>query len=262
MTLILTEISKLGIAMAADSAVTTREISPSGQFIQQVLKGVTKLHLIHKLDAGISIWGQGRIDGVSSNIWLEDFIRTKEEEYDTLSSFASLLQEELRRYIPDIDVSNPRFELGTIGFHLAGFVDWGGRLTPTFYHIHNGKSQVLEMRGEGDTIDPRRVNANHDVPPDIARKLLDEGKAFLIRNGDFRPFAVVIESLSKSFEDLANELILIIPYSRSLEDRANWLKFEIKTMAELYSFSNKASVIGGDIATLTISEDGTNYRPK
>jgi hypothetical protein len=84
--------------------------------------------------------------------------------------FVVLLRDELRICISRIDVKNRDEEYGTIGFHLAGFVNWHGQMTPTFYHIHNGRSLVLEKRGIN--IDPSTINANHDLLPEIAREEL------------------------------------------------------------------------------------------
>jgi hypothetical protein len=43
MTLVLTEVSNFGIAMAADSAVTERIVKPNGNVTYRVLTGVRKL---------------------------------------------------------------------------------------------------------------------------------------------------------------------------------------------------------------------------
>ena len=199
MTLVLTQISKLGITMAADTAVLITGRMPNGMCKQRVLTGVTKLQPISKLHSGISVWGEGRIGGQDSDIWLDQFIRRRESEYDSLDTFATLLQEELRTIIPDIDAErNPH---GNIGFHLAGFTESGRRRVPTFYHIHNGKSQVLEARGV--TIDPRKINANHDLPPQEVVRFLDQGRTCLIRNGDYALYLQIFEHLRQLLEDLA-----------------------------------------------------------
>lgn len=254
MTLILTELSRFGIAMAADSAVTFQETLPEGDTIPRVLLGVRKLQPIPKLNAGISVWGLGEIEEISTDIWLANIIRTKEEEYNSINEFAILLQNELRRHIPDIDVSRPENQLGTIGFHLAGFVEWEEQSTPTFYHIHNGISQDPSRRGI--SIYPRKVNASHDLPPQLAREHIDHGVWYITRNGDYQLYANLFGYLGNFFLGLAEQTEIVIPYSISLEDRAKWLKFQIKMMADLYAFSNRGSVIGGDVATLTISSQG------
>jgi hypothetical protein len=53
LTLILTEISVFGIAMAADSAVTEEVVTPNGTREYRVLTGVHKLQVIKKLKAGM-----------------------------------------------------------------------------------------------------------------------------------------------------------------------------------------------------------------
>lgn len=252
MTLILTEISEFGIAMAADTAVTFELPLPNGDRISRVLTGVKKLQPIPKLQAGISIWGTGEIERTDSDIWLARFIEANQNNYDSLSDFAILLQNELRRHIRKINIQ--KYPWGTIGFHLAGFVESNAEKLPVFYHIHNGRSQVLEARGL--QIDPRKINANLDFPP----QRIPQGQVYIWRNGDFQMYAQLFDVLGTFFQDLARRTRIAIPYATSLGDRAEWLKFQIQTMAHLYRLGKLLPVIGGEITTLTISPDGiTSY---
>lgn len=122
--------------MAADSAVTFGRPLPDGKNLIRVLTGVRKLQPIDKLQAGVSVWGQGEIAGFDSDVWLDRFIRERHDKYDSIGSFAVLLQDELRKVIPPLNPEET--PSGTIGFHLAGFVEVDGNKIPTFYHIHNG----------------------------------------------------------------------------------------------------------------------------
>lgn len=259
MTLVLSELSRFGIAMAADSAITFHEFLPTGESRLRVVLGAKKLQLIPKLNAGISVWGQGSIrigdDVINIDTWIENIITEKEDDYDSLDSFANLLASEIRTFIQPIDVSHNPW--GTVGFHLAGFVDYEGEPTQTFYHIHNGRSQALEMRGE-TVDDPSIVNANHDFPPNMARAFSGRLVWYRTRNGDLRIYNRLFGLLEQFLRRIERETHIVIPHSTSIADRAEWLKFQIKTMAELYEFSNlEARTIGGDIATLTIIADGT-----
>ena len=257
MTLILTEISNLGIAMAADSAVTEEIATPSGTPEYRVLTGVNKLHVIDKLNAGVSIWGQGEIvvggNKVYTDIWLRDFIQNQRANYNSLSDFATLLQNEMRNYIAPINATLK--PLGTIGFHLAGYVDHNGHPTPTFYHIHNGNSQALSLRGI--RINPSIVNANHDLPPNLAQQYLAQGQAYLTGNGDFTVYAALFNHIGQFLQSLSQYGGLAIPQSRNLKERAEWLHFQIRTMSELYRLSNlHLPTIGGKIDTLLITDCG------
>jgi len=251
MTLILTELSQLGIAMAADSAVTMLSLTLNGKKILRPLTGIRKLLPIHKLEAGVSVWGLGKIDTIDTDVWLYNFITSNERKYSTLKDFVFLLQDELRKHIPDIDPDS----YGTIGFHVAGFVEWKGRKLPTLYHVHNGRSQVLEDRGQASQIDPRRVNANQDMPPEECEKLFDQGMAYITRNGDYEMYAALSEIVENFFSELG-EKGFRVPYPPSLKARADYLRFWIKTMSEIYSLSNKIPGIGGPVASLIISERG------
>jgi hypothetical protein len=121
MTLILTEISPWGIVMAADSAMSQKTGVNGRQQELRVLMGVNKLRVIAKLKAGIAVWGQGLIElehehTVDTDIWFRDFIQTQEPNYDSLNKFATLLQDELRKYIKKLDITIPSKRFGSIGF--------------------------------------------------------------------------------------------------------------------------------------------------
>lgn len=255
MTLILTEISNFGIAMAADSAETQKIVKPNGNVTWRVLTGVHKLQVIDKLNAGISVWGKGIINKTPTDIWLQDFIDVQRANYNSLNDFALLLQNELRLHITPINVSNNL--LGTIGFHLAGFVDYNGVPTPTFYHIHNGISTALSERGI--TVNPAIINANHDLPPNVAQQILSTGGIYLTRNGDFQIYAALFQHLDAFLQNLSKYRNLTIPHIRNLMESAEWLRFQIRTMSELYRFSNlHLPTIGGKIDTLLITPYGVD----
>jgi hypothetical protein len=169
--------------------------------------------------------------------------------------FATLLQNELRLHIAPINVRND--PLGTIGFHLAGFVNYRGNPTPTFYHIHNGKRQALSARGI--TVNPAIINANHDLPPSMAQPILSTGVPYLTRNGDFTVYAALFQHLNRFLQNLSRYRNLTIPHSRNLRERAEWLRFQIATMSELYRLSNlHLPTIGGKIDTLLITPNGVD----
>lgn len=91
MTLILTELSEYGIAMAADTAVTMLSRSTVTRSFERVYFGVRKLRPIFKIQAGVSVWGQGEINGVDTDVWLGEFITRREDDYNSLQEFAILL---------------------------------------------------------------------------------------------------------------------------------------------------------------------------
>lgn len=247
MTLLLTEITEFGIAMAADSAVTTTYNIGTGRGYR-VLTGVKKLQPIHYLNAGISCWGLGKIDGIDTDIWLEDFIRTH-SSINGLDDFAIALQNKLRQSVGII-------EKNKLGFHLAGFVESGECEFPTFYHIHNGASQYASIN---EHIDPSLFNANQDFPAEACLP----GLFKITRNGDYQLYAELFKMVENFFNSKVRPLGIEIPHPLSLDSIADYLRFQIKTVSEIYKLSNLVPGIGGPVTTLTINERGiTGYETK
>ncbi len=228
MTLIITELSADGIAMAADTAITLFFNPPSRRRYPRVLRGAVKLLPVPRLNAGISYWGFGQLGGMPTDDWLRSFFRRNRGQYTSMTSLASLLESELRRCVRPINLM--RHPNGTFGIHLAGFVSTQSGILPAFYHIHNGPSQALPAA----PINPTLINANFDRPPQV----YPPGVFYRTRNGDFRLYAVVFQALENLFNYLGRQGF-VIPHPSALHvsplrARAEYLRFHIKTMAKIY----------------------------
>ncbi|MCX5636886.1 MAG: hypothetical protein NTX52_04230 [Planctomycetota bacterium] len=244
MTLVLTELSSHGITMAADSAVTLTQ--PQTGFTYAIPNAAKKLQVIPYLNAGISCWGLGTISGNSTDQWLSNFINLN-NSITTLYDFANELARQLNANIASNTSGNSR-----LGFHLAGYEDFNGTPTPSFYHIHDGPSSVLQQRGV--SINPNQFNANHDLPPQLFQHSINSG-AYVTRNGDYQLYANIFSLLNSFFQQL-QPFGIIVPYSQNLADRAEYLVFQIRMMSEIYRLSNLVPGIGGGIHYLTINPVG------
>jgi len=136
MTLVITELSSLGIAMAADTAITIPINPPNGQTYYRVLRGGVKLLPVPTLCAGISYWGLANLAGIPTDDWLREFLTRNQGNINSLAGLANQLQIELRQCIRAVNLQ--RFPNGSFGVHLAGFVNSASGPLPAFYHIHNG----------------------------------------------------------------------------------------------------------------------------
>jgi hypothetical protein len=260
-TLILTELSSLGITMAADSAITREVRKPDGTIGEKVYSGARKLFVVPKLRAGIGYWGWVYLPQPGSDwssgertfdlleLWLPSFLDSNVERYNSIADLAELLENELRNRIPKIDIEE--YPYGDGGIHLAGYESQNSELHPTFWHIHNGKSQALPDK----KLDPTVINANNDLSPEQARLVVEKGLA-TIRNGDIGPYIFLwglLFSPDSAFSRIVKTVDLTFPYAENLVDRANLLKFQIETVVGIYRFSREGRGIGGPITTLTIS---------
>ncbi|MEW6004578.1 MAG: hypothetical protein AB1695_04605 [Stygiobacter sp.] len=232
--------------MAADTAVTFTNTKTGLSHVQN--NAAVKLQTIPYINAGISCWGMGQINGISTDEWLKNFI-TNNSKLTTLKEFADTLADELNKVIP----KNPTPQNSRLGFHLGGFEIYQGSSVPSFYHIHEGASTTLQQRGI--TINPNQFNANHDLPPAVALQLFSQGKIWITRNGDYRLYANIFNQLESLFQQL-QPLGIVIPNTQNLSDRAEYLVFQIRTTAEIYRLSNLIPGIGGNIHFVTISQAG------
>jgi hypothetical protein len=137
MTLILTELSDAGIAMAADSKIS---LLKNGKLFTKE-KNWQKLLKVPRIKAAISYWGSVGLIAphpIRFDEWLQDKIENG--DYADLRSLADYLADEMNNAAKGKPL---RDEQGA-GIHVAGFQQWtDGVKRPTFYHIHNVHGHVV-----------------------------------------------------------------------------------------------------------------------
>ncbi len=255
MTLVLSEISHRGVAMAADSAVTCG----SGR----VYVGAQKLQAVPQIGAGMSVWGLGSIGEEDTDVWLERFIQTEVKPTMTLWKAAERLADELNSAFGGVAP-------GRMGIHVCGFDERQGFRGPALYHVHNGHYKVQVDDGKFVRIpdeDPpiREFRAHHDIPPQAwSRERTPQGR----RNGDISVFAWTNQYLSRFLDEFQAGTEFRFPYPDSLESRGEYLRFLVNMTIELYRLSNARprvlrqpatlgdASIGGPVTVLTISGQG------
>lgn len=264
MTLILTWLFPFGIFMGADSAISYDSYitEPSGRKRRRILTGGIKTLWIPKIKAGISYWGEGNIDDVTTDVWLSDFVFSHQDQYNNISDFAILLQDELRKLVPEMTEPEDSIEyrFGKRGFHLAGFIEHEGKPLPTFYHIHNGQSETAPR------INPRIINANYDFPPEKVLKHFSKSEFPYVRNGEFFLYTALFDNLQTAFRQFGDLLRkasgspFIFPdltkFSDRLEGCSEYSRFWIRLVKDVYALSNLPEIIDGDISVLSISPTG------
>ncbi len=244
MTLIITEISRLGIVMAADSAFTPHG---GGQ-----TKYRPKVFASPKLRVGISLWGNYLPQ--PPDVWVQNFLAKEEAAgCPDIHALAIRLRDELRAACPNAPPT-PRNE-GTVGFHVAGY-DLSG--FPLLYHVHNGYSQALAARKI--TVNPQLINANPDVDLATSKALLSSPNlaAYLTRNGDYHLYALVSGTLDPLLAQLdplragtglrTSFGQVFVPAGNTLRDRGDYAAFQVKVISEMYKISNIATLLGTSAA--------------
>jgi hypothetical protein len=236
MTLIITDLSAVGIVMIADTAMTrlaTGEPVNDGR----------KLQRVPYLNAGLSMWGRGNLPtlgNIRTDQWTARFIADNGDA-TSLGEFAQRLASQLRQLLPD----PVRSENDWLGFHLAGYVR-GEPKRPCLHHIRNIDIPDGVVRPYEFSAEPEK-----DVLETVPR-----GEHREWRNGDFGPYAVITDALNDCFKQLAQTYG--IDFSRmSLAQTVTYHSAWIRFMSDMYAAAGRERTIGDTVLTLAISSDGT-----
>ena len=240
MTLIITEVSRYGIVMVADSAVTSIN-EDTGEIHSIEENGATKLSKIDYLNAGISWWGLGTINQKNTEEWLNEFIEQNKNDCRSISDFANRLEKELRNILGNINTE--------LGFHLAGYENTQQGNLPLFYHITNS---AVNNCFDHTT---KEFDAQKDYTPE-KQEYNKENPYWLTRNGDYFLYANISERLQGFFNQLATIHGVIIPGNQSLNGREEYLRFYMEMIKKIFSISNLEQTIGGKVASLKIDSNG------
>lgn len=266
MTLVLTELSEAGIAMAADSAIT--KLSRDGKITEIDQQGWRKLLTVPSITAAISYWGMiGLVTKVQFDIWLGRAINSN--NYHDLPSLADHLAGALNEACGN----KPLRDGGDVGIHVAGYHAWpDGKERPTFYHVHNGhgrfsiheekdsQGRLVAVRPRWDA-DPRKLFESHsDFPPpsqSLEQSLAILRQGYMTRNGDFFIYAIIGKHLRAAlhYVNLVPEISL--PRDPSdISSRKGFIHVTLDMMVKLYRCSNQSLIIGGTVTSLGIRHNG------
>jgi hypothetical protein len=271
MTLIITELSTLGIAMTADTAITWGALHTDGLIKDRSFKGLRKIIPVKKINAGISYWGWtnvekfGDVTSIFFDEWLSNFLIQHDKDYNNIEELVHLLEPELNRIIPEIPEEEfKEIPFGNGGVHVAGYTEFEGKKVPTMWHIHNGKSQAIP-----DGRNPRKVHARNDCDPKNFIELSKKGYTYTTRNGEIERYVKFFIPFYQFIQDIQKSDQLIIPMPDLLA-RAYFWKAQIQFLSQMLSISGQfsrigriediAASIGNEITILTITSSGiTNY---
>lgn len=253
MTLLLTEVSRNGIAMVADSAVTdpvTGHVRTDG----------TKVFAVPHLNAAVGMWGSLGIDPEG---WMKGLLQRSQSDCTTVEELAHKIEIELSVKIPGMrPYASPSGPVGSVGIHLAGY---DKSQFPTMWHIHNGVSETrskMEQWGYVSTtpFDPNRVNANNDLPRQYVEDSWTKAPPgvnvayYLTRNGDYLLlawFQSLVDPLLRMMDPIrggaglpTGKGSIIFPAGSTPMDRAKFLAWQIEAISSLYGYSNVTTVLG------------------
>jgi len=239
MTLVVSEVTGLGIVMVGDSAVTF-----SDHGIRQVRTGVAKVHYAEKCNLGFAAWGRACVGQVPLDRWLTDFIGRRLTADDGLEVACTRLADDLNAALSangPVDWNDQRR-----GVHVAGFVDG----LPHLYHVHTG----------GDLNAQHELRVFKDFPYGIGVTLADyEARlrtvgGYHLRNGYHQMFGLLFDATYRFTEQLPG-LGFRWP-DGSLENRVSLYRLLVQLISDVLQADGRLPQVASPIHALAFNAAG------
>jgi hypothetical protein len=269
MTLVITEVSGIGIVMAADSAISYFD-RQTRKVVKVESDGGPKVLRVPSINAAISYWGMvGAVTEQQFSLWLRKLIDSR--RYSDLNSFSDLLVVALNEACKGKLLKDDE----SVGIHVAGYALWSdGEQRPTFIHIHNGHGQFVTIpQGDEDgnlvalyprwiTYSRKLFEKHQDFPAEL--KSLEENleilrQGYITRNGDFYIYAVIWEAMEEAFKHINLTPNFQVPSNPlNLGSRKDYLQMAVEIIVRIYSCSNhkQKPTIAGEAVSLGIGPRG------
>ena len=214
MTLVVSDISRHGIVMVGDSAVTKRQGGG-----KTVGADAVKIQYSAKANVGFAIWGKAAMSSTRFDYWLKDFITNEIGEGEAIEEIGAKLADQINSDLSKL--GGPWASL-VRGIHLAGYRDD----EPVLFHVHCGH--------EGEA--PHELRLYHDFPDDLKMPAKEFDEALRsgyvhLRNGYHPHFAVLFNSLFGYTAKLREIGKIEFPYP-DIEGRLAFYKLLVKFVAE------------------------------
>jgi hypothetical protein len=213
MTLVVSDISRHGIIMVGDSAVT---IDSGG--VKTAVDGAFKIQYAKAANIGFALWGNAGVDHRRIDYWLADFIqdqvKTGDSVEDTGNKLVSALNSTLLK-------TGRQWKDLVRGIHIAGYRDG----LPVLFHVHCGHDNepAHELRLYHDFPDDQKWSESH------FKQLLSHGFIHL-RNGYHPLFAPLFDQALGYSSQLRAGFNIQLPYP-SLEGRFEFYKMLLRFVA-------------------------------
>ena len=239
MTLVVSEVTGLGIVMVGDSAVTYYEAG-----MQRASPGVAKVQYAEQANLGFAAWGRACVGQMPMDRWLADFIRSQIGSEDRLETACRKLAAALNSALSAAGPVN--WNDHRRGVHVAGFVDG----LPHLYHVHTGgdPSAQHELRVFRDF--PFGINVTLD---DYSARLRTIG-GYHLRNGYHQIFGLLFDATYRFTEQLPG-LGFRWP-DGTLENRVSLYRILVQLISDVLQADGRLPHVAGPIHALAFNETG------
>ncbi len=238
MTLVVSEISRHGIIMVGDSAITEYR----NDKIVGVQEGAAKVQYSTKANVGIAMWGYGNVGVKRMDLWIAEFVGSMIDDQDDIENIGQQLAQQLNK---ELSATNRPWCLLRCGFHLAGYKDG----LPRLWHIHCGHKDEP----------PHELRLYHDFPEDkgwtdeqFRNRLTYE--SYHLRNGYYPHFASLFDSIM-NYSKTLKEFCINFPQD-SLKGHLDFYKLLVQFVAGTLIAAGEHPEVNDVLSAIAFNRDG------
>jgi hypothetical protein len=241
MTLVVSEISKQGIIMIGDSAVTCETNG-----ILTALTGASKVHYSERANIGFAVWGKAVINARQVDAWMHGFtdsIRESEDIEAVGQRLAGALREEVAQ-------ENKGWDEPSCGIHVSGYMNG----LPRLWQIHCGLADETPH-------EPRLYHdypEDRDISEDIWRVMVASTGCNIsahLRNGCTPYHSMLFDKMLGYVHDIRNSLNIRLPRN-TIEGRLELHKALIRFVAGALTAAGEHPYVDDRLSSVTFTENG------
>ena len=238
MTLVVSDISRHGIVMVGDSAVTKRRNGT-----KTVSADAVKIQYSARANVGFAIWGKAAMRKTRFDYWLRGFIETEISDGDSIEEIGSKLADQVNA---DLAPMGKPWRSLVRGIHIAGYRNG----QPVLFHVHCGhpNEPCHELRLYRDYPNDKGLTAEQFAAA------LDQGYIHL-RNGYHPHFGALFNSLLGYTDQLRRVANVQFPYP-SVEGRLEFYKLLVRFVAQTLVASRKHPGVNDALGAIAFDESG------
>jgi hypothetical protein len=236
MTLVVSDISRHGIVMVGDSAVT----SATG-----VEDGAVKIQYAEAANIGFALWGDAQVDGTYMDHWLAEFIKNQVLVRESVENVGQKLAAGLNSLLGR---SGRSWSEMARGIHLAGYRNG----LPVLFHVHCGHANEAA----------HELRLYHDYPDDQKlseaqfQNFLNQPDVFVhLRNGYHRHFGPLFANILTYSAQM--KVLLNIDFPRHcLEGRLDFYKTLVRFVAGVLAASGEDPGVNDRLSSIAFDSRG------
>lgn len=239
MTLVVSDISYLGIIMVGDSAITRQY----GSLLSEVVSGAVKVQYSACANIGVAMWGRANAGHQRLDHWIAKFLQDSVQPNDGVEAVGRRIADQLN---PVLAKTGKPWKDLVCGFHVAGYR--GG--LPCLFHVHCGhyNEPAHELRLYKDFPDDQGWSERH------FEFMLRFGFIHL-RNGYHPLFGPLFDQVLEYSRTLRASFDIIFP-QRTLQGRLEFYKLLVQFVAGVLAASGEHQGVSGPLSTIAFNENG------